>query len=316
MLLTLSLLLLGLIIIYFGAEWLVGSSVSLATRLGVPPLVVGLTIVAYGTSAPELVVAVQAALMGRPDLVLGNVLGSNLGNLGIILGLTALFCPFYVERLKVAKQYAWVFAFTLSLFALGYFGFFQLAGMALVLAAFAYTFVAFWTSKSSELDELVGEVEAVAPKAQSLSWTLLVLLAGMLMLAVGGNLFLRSAVDLAQILGLSEVIIGLTVVAFATTTPELFTSVLAARREQPEIALGNILGSTIFNASAIIGTATLIRAPQSPFSENWFQLSGLLGMTLLVAIFLFVGSGRMGRRKGGALVALHMSILAVSFLLI
>lgn len=286
-------IIIGSILLYFGAEGLVRGSASLATRVGISPLIAGLTIVAFGTSAPELSVSLLAALGGNPDIALGNVVGSNIFNIAVILGIAALIQPIQIHLGVIRRDIPVMIGTSAIAFGLIFYGgFTRLAGIALVLGLAAYLMVAIRSEKS--------DTEGVeAPPLFSKSWIIdtAVLLVGLGVLILGSRLFVEGATAVAKSWGVSDAVIGLTVVAAGTSLPELATSVVAAFRKHADIAIGNVVGSNIFNIFGILGvTATVSPIPASGI--------GLLdaGVMLFVSVLLlpFALTGRKISRGEGA----------------
>jgi cation:H+ antiporter len=249
------LLLFGLLFLFAGGELLVRGSSSLALSLGLTPLVVGLTVVAFGTSSPELVVSVQAALKGNSAISIGNVIGSNIANIALILGLSAVIKPVFVQSSAIKREIPFMIfisvVFTLFVFTkqIDFF-----AGITFILFLVLYVIISIYISKKEKQNELFG---AVKTKYSAIVSILFVVL-GLVGLAYGSDLFIEGSVRLAKLLGASEFLIGLTVVAVGTSLPELVTSVVAAIKNEADILVGNIVGSNIFNILAIIGIAAVI----------------------------------------------------------
>jgi cation:H+ antiporter len=272
-----GLLLAGLLLLTAGAEALVRGSSALARRLGLTPLVVGLTVVAFGTSAPELVVSLEAAVGGQGDLALGNVVGSNIFNVGVILGLTALICPVAVSLPVIRFDTPVMIAVSLlgvGLVALGEVP--RVAGALLVTALAAYTAFNIRQARRQARSETAGESAGAGSTSGSIRVDLLFVAGGLGMLVLGSHLLITSATALARALNVSEAVIGLTVVAAGTSMPELATSVAAALRRQPDIAVGNVVGSNIFNILGILGAAATVQpisAPGIGLRDAWVMLA-------------------------------------------
>lgn len=249
------LLLFGLLFLFAGGELLVRGSSSLALSLGLTPLVVGLTVVAFGTSSPELVVSVQAALKGNSAISIGNVIGSNIANIALILGLSAVIKPVFVQSSAIKREIPFMIfisvVFTLFVFTkqIDFF-----AGITFILFLVLYVIISIYISKKEKQNELFGAVKTKYPAIVSILFVVL----GLVGLAYGSDLFIEGSVRLAKLLGASEFLIGLTVVAVGTSLPELVTSVVAAIKNEADILVGNIVGSNIFNILAIIGIAAVI----------------------------------------------------------
>lgn len=294
----------GIILLYIGAEGLVRGSASLATRVGVSPLIAGLTVVAFGTSAPELSVSVSAALEGRSDIALGNVVGSNIFNIAVILGIAALIQPLRIQLAVIRRDIpvmigASALAFGLVLYG----GVPRSAGLVLVLGLGLYLFFTIRSAKGAGAgagDELID-----VPPLMSRSWVIdgLVLVGGLGVLILGSRLFVDGATVLAKSMGVSDAVIGLTVVAAGTSLPELAASVVAALRRQSDIAIGNVVGSNIFNVLCILG----ITATVSPIHSSGIGLRDGVAMMLLALILLpFAMTGRrISRVEGAILVSVY-----------
>lgn len=308
-------LLAGGTLLYLGAEWLVSGGAGLARRLGVPQLMVGLTVVAYGTSAPELIVGIQAGLTGHGDLALGNVVGSNIANLGLILGGTALLHPARVNQ-SLARGAVPVLLGSTALMAL-----FLADGVlarwesgVLVALSILYTL---WMVRRSRRENGVAERLAVAEEAAvtagaspggSLGRLLVLVLVGLGMLVLGGHLLVEGASRLAMALGMSERLVGLTIVAVGTSVPELATSVVAALRGHTDMAVGNVVGSNIFNALFCLGTAGLTGsiAAQPLLATADFPV---LFLITALSIVMLRTARTVNRWEGGVLLACYAGYL-------
>lgn len=260
MLVSFLLLFAGFALLGVGAEALVSGSARLAIRMGVAPIVVGLTIVAFGTSAPELAVSIEAASSGRSALALGNIIGSNIANIGLILGLTAIICPIHIETQLIRRQIPLMIGVSVFLCLLlldGQLGFID--GIILLSGLLGFLLLSYFGSGSQltviEKSLITTPVVSVLNRT---SVNIGFIIGGLGLLIVGSHIFVESAISLAQLFGVSEAIIGLTVVAVGTSVPELATSVVAALRKQSDIAMGNIVGSNLFNILGILGITAVI----------------------------------------------------------
>jgi cation:H+ antiporter len=296
---------LGLVLLYFGAEWLVGGSSTVAIRFGMPPLIIGLTLVAFGTSAPELVVSVQGALTGHGDIAIGNVVGSNIFNVAVILGVSALIFPLSVHQDLIRRDMPIMLlsALIAILFLLdGHLG--RVEGGMLFAGMVAYVILSIRAARRyPPLPE-----ELVVPAASGSlprAWTLVAL--GLATLVLGSHALTWGAVGLARRFGISEAVIGLTIVACGTSLPELATSVVAAFRRQADIAIGNIVGSNIFNALGILGVATLLYPIDGPDVQT-FDLWTMGGFSLLLLPLMWSGF-RISRGEGALFLALYAGYL-------
>jgi len=245
----------GSLLLYFGADGLVKGSASMAIRKGIAPLVIGLTIVAFGTSSPELVVSVSASIKGNMALSFGNILGSNICNIALILGIAALIRPIKVSLRVVKIDIMIMIGITLIFILMVLIGnnLTRFEGLLLFLGIIIYTFL---TIKLAKKEFVKEEIETSKFKKP---WVdIILIIGGLIILVLGANLFLQSAVEIAKILGASDMIIGLTIVAVGTSLPELATTVVAAIKKEGGISIGNIIGSNIFNILCILGIAALI----------------------------------------------------------
>ena len=301
----------GTIPLYYGAEWLVRGSSALALRFGFPPLLVGLTVVAYGTSAPELIVSLAAALNGQTAIALGNAIGSNIVNIGLILGVTAVLCPLRVH-LQVLKLDTPVMVGTALLF-LAFFLDQQISrGEAAVFVVLLVLYTLFNVRLARQQPEpmVVEEFASSMAGSRPAVWLCTVLIvAGLLALALGAQLFVAGATRLAELAGISEGVIGLTVVAIGTSLPELITSAVAALRKQADIAVGNIVGSTICNMLAILGIAGVLAGP---LEGPDVAVSNVAVMTVfLVGMTIIAWTGfKLTRWEGATLLIGYVSYLA------
>lgn len=260
----------GVGVLYFGAEWLVRGSARLATSLGVSPIVLGLTVVSLGTSAPELVVSLRAALGGSSDLAIGNILGSNLANIGLVLGISALVRPLSVSGRVVTREVPVMLLITAALLPIIWnlhIG--RAEGVMLIGLLAAYLIFLFRTARTEDA-KVLDEYEQFAKDTIGLSgWTTArdvgLIFVGIAGLALGAFAIVESALAFAEVWNISELVIGLTIVSISTSLPELATSAVAAWRREGDIAVGNIIGSNVFNIAAVLGiTATVSPLDVSP----------------------------------------------------
>lgn len=303
----------GLIVLTIGAELLVRGSTSIARRLGVSDLLIGLTLVGFGTSMPELVSSVQAAIAGSPGVAVGNVVGSNIANILLILGLSALIAPVAVELKGFRRDGAVVMIATIAAIGVSMTGEFgRKAGAAFLVAIIAYIIFAFLTERSrpesaeAEIHKAGAAAVPATPKSPFID--LVMCIAGLGCLIVGAKLLVTSAINIAGSLGVSEAIIGLTVVAIGTSLPELVTSIVAALRGKSALALGNVVGSNIYNIFGILGVTALIRPVAAPAEIVAFDNWVMLGATLALVIFASTQS-RLTRLEGGLMAAAYFSYI-------
>lgn len=298
-------LLFGIALLTIGGEALIRGSLAAAKRLGVSPLLSGLVIVGFGTSAPELVVSVNAAIEGRPDIAVGNVVGSNVGNILLILGVCALITPLAVKPLALRRDAVTVVAASiLFLVLVGGSALGRMDAAIFLGALAAYLVWAYWSERyhaapSAELHEAEAEELSTVPK--SVLWTVLAVVIGLLLLIAGSQILLVGATGIAAHFGVPEAVIGLTLVAVGTSLPELSISVIAAIRRHADVAVGNVLGSNIFNLLGILGLSALLQPlpvhPRILHFDQWV----MLGTSLLLLLFLYTGR-RLSRAEGGVLL--------------
>jgi len=305
----------GLALLYFGAEWLVKGAVVIARRMGVGPLVIGLTIVAFGTSMPEMTVSIQAALAGSGDIAAANVVGSNIFNVAFILGLAALLCPIRITAQLVKVDIPIMIG--VSLLCIGLLHDRRLSrpeGLLLFVGIVAYTRLAFHLARRNPSDTALHEAEQMIEGqktdwlAASGWWAPGVVIGGLVMLVLGSKALIAGSIRLAQAVGLSEAVIGLTIVSAGTSLPELATSVVAALRRQPDIAVGNVVGSNIFNILAILGASSML-VPYAAPGMTAVDLSVMFGIALL-SLPLMWSRLTLSRLEGAALLTCYVLYLA------
>ena len=298
-------LFLGIALLTVGGEALIRGSLAAAQRLGVSPLLSGLVIVGFGTSAPELVVSVNAAVEGRPDIAIGNVVGSNIGNILLILGICALISPLAVKPLALRRDAVTVVAASVLFLVLVGGSALARADAAIFLVALgAYLVWAYWSEKfhaapSGELHQAEADELSAIPK--SVLWTVIAVAFGLLLLIAGSQVLLIGAIGIAAYFGVPEAVIGLTLVAVGTSLPELSISVIAAVRRHADVAVGNILGSNIFNLLGILGVSALLQPLPVHARILQFDQWVMLGTSLLLLLFLYTGR-RLSRTEGAGLL--------------
>ncbi|WP_430436775.1 calcium/sodium antiporter [Oceanibaculum nanhaiense] len=298
----------GLVLLFLGGEGLVRGSVAIATRLGISKLVVGMVIVGFGTSAPELVVSLQAALAGSPDIALGNVIGSNIANILLILGIAALLTPLANEDGGIKREALVMLLAAAALVAALWYGELnRLIGFALLAGLAVHLTLAFLKERRSRADIAEGaayehEADEVTDIPLKLPIAILATLAGLGLLVVGAELMVEGATAIARDFGVSEAVIGLTIVAVGTSLPELATAIVAAIRRHADVVLANIVGSNIFNVLAILGiTATI--APIG-VSERFLLIDGpIMLVVTLLAFVILLRARTVSRLIGGGFLA-------------
>lgn len=309
-------LVLGVGLLTVGGEALIRGSLAAAKRLGVSPLLSGLVIVGFGTSAPELVVSVDAALNQQPDIAIGNVVGSNIGNILLILGTCALITPLAVKPMALRRDAVTVVAASILFIVLvGGSALGPVDGAILLISLVAYLVWAYWSerlhaSPSAELHKAEAEELTALPK--SVVWTVTTVITGLLLLIAGSQVLLMGAVGIAEHFRVSEAVIGLTLVAVGTSLPEFTISVIAALRRHADVAVGNVLGSNIFNLLGILGVSALLQPLPVHARILQFDQWVMLGTSLLLLLFLYTGRC-LSRLEGGILLAGYGVYLALSF---
>lgn len=314
---TIVFFLLGLVILVVGAELLVRGASRLALSFGISPLVVGLTVVAFGTSSPELAVSVQSAYTGQADIALGNAVGSNIFNVLFILGLSALIVPLIVNQQLVRQEVPIMIGVSLLLLVLGFDGTVSRSDGALFLVLLvAYTVVLIRQSRAAggaAASAQPAEIGSIRSSAWDRHWSvqLALIVVGLLLLVQGSNWLVDAAVTVARHLGVSELVVGLTIVAAGTSLPEVATSVMASIRGERDIAVGNIVGSNIFNVLAVLGLSSVL-APRglsvSPAMLN-FDLWVMIAATLACLPVFFTGY-LIARWEGAMFLAYYVAYTA------
>lgn len=310
-------LLLGLVLLTIGGEALVRGALAAAKRIGISPLLAGLVIVGFGTSAPELVVSLQAALNQEPEIAVGNVVGSNIANILLILGLSALIMPL-VTHIQCLKRDGLTMLFATLLFmglaSIG--GLDRVDGVALLAVLVVYLIWAYRTERedtsSPEAQLHKAEADEIEMLPMSIPMTLLATIGGLAMLIFGANRFLLGAVGVGESLGVPDAIIGLTVVAVGTSLPELAVSIVAAVRKHADVAVGNIIGSNIFNILCILGISSLINP--LPLHGRLLEIDQFVMLAAAVGLLLFLFFGlRLSRMKGALLLLGYVAYIAAMF---
>lgn len=294
----------------WGADRLVAGASATARNLGVSPLVIGLTIIGFGTSAPELVVSAVATLKGNPGLAVGNALGSNIANMGLVLGATALIYPLRLESTALKREYPMLLLIMLVCFLMGLDGQYSHTEGWILLSALLLVII--WIIhiglRRPPSDPLAEEFEAEIPKDTPPRVAFFWLVVGLIILPVSSKFLVDGAVTIAQVAGVTDVTIGLTIVALGTSLPELATAITAALRKEDDLAIGNIIGSNIFNLLGVLGIAAVLR----PVDINPIILARDFPAMFLITGVLYLlasdfrGPGRIGRRSGMVLLTMFI----------
>lgn len=289
----------GFALLFFGGDWLVNGGVALARRFRISPLVIGMTIVAFGTSAPELLVSMTSSIKGSAGIAMGNVIGSNIANIGLILGLTAMLCPIPTQNRKVsANGLVMILASLLALvFSLNN-GLSRIEGLILFAGIILFTVISIRLGRTKQNTTQPDAEPQV--KEMSVLVALLLVALSCAMLAFGADFMVDGATSIAQALGVSDKVIGLTIVALGTSLPELAASVAAALKKEMDISIGNIIGSNIFNLMCVLGVSASIRP--IPFDYMQYRMDFVIMMAFSAGLIILIqpwkAQGRLGRISG------------------
>jgi len=309
----------GLIILCIGGYAIVSGGVSLARKLRISSMIIGLTVVAYGTSTPELAAAVLAAFNSHTELILGNIIGSNISNIGMVIGISAIFAPLLISKITIRKWVPIMIGVSLLVIAMSYDGeISQIDGVILIAALIAFTIYTIKTVKKQGTEEyqnaenvqIEGELFLSKYKIETFPKAIALIIIGVVLLFLGGHFTIDGAVSIAESLGLSQLVIGVVIVAIGTSLPELITSIIAIAKKQTDIGVGNIVGSNIYNILLILGiTSTIIGIPVSTeaFSNYYIMVA--------FSLVLFVGFRKYIPRPIGFGLAAAFAIYLGSLLL-
>ena len=289
----------GFVLLYFGGDWLVNGGVALARRFRISPLVIGMTIVAFGTSAPELLVSMTSSIKGNAGIAMGNVIGSNIANIGLILGLTAMLCPIPTQNRKVsANGLVMILASLLALVLSLNNGLSRIEGLILFAGIILFTVISIRLGRTKQ-DSTQPDAEPQG-KEMSVLVALLLVALSCAMLAFGADFMVDGATSIAKTLGVSDKVIGLTIVALGTSLPELAASVAAALKKEMDISIGNIIGSNIFNLMCVLGVSASIRP--IPFDYMQYRMDFVIMMAFSAGLIILIqpwkAQGRLGRISG------------------
>ncbi|NJL03903.1 MAG: calcium/sodium antiporter [Chloroflexaceae bacterium] len=306
--LTIVLFVLGLGLLVGGAELLVRGASSLATAVGISPLVIGLTVVSFGTSSPELAVSLQSAMAGQPALALGNVIGSNIFNVLFILGVCALITPLFVQFQLIRLDVPLMIVISLILFGLAFDGgLSRFDGLLLVVGLLAYlTFTILASRKANVLDAQTTLTDEVDRSPRGLAIAIGIAVVGLALLMLGAQWLVAGAISFARLFGISELVIGLTIVAVGTSLPEVATSVVAALRGERDIAVGNVVGSNIFNILGILGITAVIAPIQIAPAAIGFDLPVMVAVAI-ASLPIFFSGQVIARWEGAVLLGCYFS---------
>lgn len=309
-------LLVGFVLLVIGGEFLVRSSVALSLKLNISRMVIGLTVVSFATSAPELLVSLQAALDGFSDISLGNVIGSNIANIGLVLGLTAMVSPLMVDRdfYRLNWPVMMVFSIVLYFFLLSDNMLTRIEGVALLLGLVVYLFILIKRSRRKD-KVVIEEVDVSLKEVRGFKMSIWLLI-GIFALWGGSELLVKGAVDLATQFGISERVVSVTIIAIGTSVPELAASLIAAIKKEKAISLGNLIGSNIFNIASVLGLTAIIQpiVVQSSqiLSEDMFWMLGIA--FVLLPLLMIPKISEMGRKEGFALLIAYSVFITLAFI--
>ena len=309
----------GLILLCIGGYAIVSGGVALAKKLQISSMIIGLTVVAYGTSTPELAASILAAFNSHTELILGNIIGSNISNVGMVIGVSAIFAPLLISKITVSRWIPIMIGVSLLVIGMSYDGeISQIDGIILIAALIGFTLYTVKTVKKQKIQEsgtienesLEGELFLSKYKIETYPQSIALIVSGIILLFLGGHLTIDGAVGISETLGLSQLIIGVVIVAIGTSLPELITSIIAIAKKQTDIGVGNIVGSNIYNILLILGvSATIIGIPVSTdvFSNYYIMIA--------FSLVLFIGFRRYIPRYVGVGLAIAFVIYLASLLI-
>lgn len=314
MILEIGLLILGLVLLTVGADWFVKGASKIATVLGIPPLIIGLTLVAFGTSAPELAVSLKGVFSGETDVTIGNVVGSNILNVLLILGLASVITPLVVKRslakidvpfLIVTSALMWYFSYDLNVT--------RLEGIIMFVLFNAYMAFLYLNNKGKKNNDLLQELHLdeaeISEEKEHPHWikNSVFIVVGITMLILGSDLMVNNAIIIAKVLGMSTLLISLTIVAIGTSLPEIATSVIAAIRGEGDIAVGNIIGSNLFNILLVLGLSATLAPTGIGLDQQAinFDIPVMFGVAVLCLPF-FLSKGELSRKEGAIFLAYYV----------
>ena len=271
-------LIIGSVVLFYGADWIIKGGSQLAKYFGLSTIVIGLTVVAFGTSLPELVVSLVASLEGSTTIAVGNVIGSNIANVGLVLGLSSLVFPLTMKfsQVKIDLGIYMIVSLLFTYFCMDG-KIIRMEGLILFACIIAYTWFAIIHSTNKK-DTEIGQLNPNVPLSKSISLVMF----GILLLSFGANIFITGAIDIARYFGVSEIVIGMTIVALGTSLPELATSIIAAFRKESAISIGNIIGSNLFNLLSVIGLVSIIRPLETPVEIIHFEIPYMIVYGLIL----------------------------------
>lgn len=317
MLLDIAAVIAGFALLLWGAERFVTGAASIAKNLGIPPLLIGLTIVGLGTSAPEILVSSMASINGNPGLAIGNALGSNIANIALILGVTALVAPLNVKSSTLRREYPMLLAvclLTLILMLDGDLVVFDGIALLICLIIMLFGMVRIGMASRKE-DPMISEYDAEIPSDMGVQKSVVLFLVGLVLLVVSSKMLVWGAVNIATAMGISDLVIGLTIVALGTSLPELAASIVSALKNEHDIAIGNVIGSNMYNLVAVLAVPGLVTPGIFDPLVLSRDLPVMIGLTLALFVmgYGFRGPGRINRFEAGLLLAAYIGYQGVVF---
>lgn len=310
-------LILGLITLVFGGDFLVKGAVGIARKFKISTLVIGMTVVSFGTSAPELIVSVKAALDGNPEIAIGNVIGSNIANIALVLAVTIMIFPIAVDKNSKIIDWPMMMLSTMMFYFFAFnnkIEFFE-GGIMFILLLVFIIFLIYNSRKKSKKEEVVKEddIDVQVIEKTRFSMSIGYLIAGLVALYFGAEWLLDGAVGLAESLGMEKRVIGITIVAFGTSVPELVTSAVAAYRKQTDISIGNLVGSNIFNIMAVIGVTSLVKEIEVKDMAIEYDMVWMIAIAVVLLPLMLIGK-KMGRLKGVLLIGAYGTYITLLLL--
>ncbi len=316
MLVSCFLVLIGLALLIYGADMFVNGASGIARRLGMPPLIIGLTIVGFATSAPEILVGSVAALQDKTAIAIGNALGSNITNIGLVLGVSILLLPITVASRTIKREYGLMCIALIIAWVLMLDGYLSRIDAIILLVSLVGSigWIIWIAKKSASNDPLINEFEQELNQTDSTKTAVIKLLIGLILLVSGADFLVRGAVFIAESYGVSDLVIGLTIVAIGTSLPELAASIASILKKEADIAIGNIIGSNMFNILAVLGIPALINPDYFASEVLTRDYPAMMGLSLLLGVMIFVSSkGKLVRTEGAILLACFMGYQYVLF---
>jgi len=312
------LLFFGIILLSWGADILVTGAANIAKRFGLPSILIGLTIIAIGTSLPEIVISITAALKGNPELAIGNAIGSNIANIGLVLGVTALIVPLQMRSPTLRRELPLLFLVMLltgTLMLNGILSRFDSAILLIIAIAVLFWLIQQGLKRKRTQDELAAEFQKEIPKKINMLLSVFQLIGGLIILPISSRVIVDNAVLIARYFNVSNLIIGLTIIAIGTSLPELATAIAGALKKEYDIVIGNVIGSNIFNLLVVLAIPAMFKSISIPIYVLYRDFSFMIGITIVLYIVSFglKGSQKTTRFEGGLLLGIYVAYLVVLY---